>query len=47
MNEYVQFVFEAVNLLDEEVYQYHIDKERPTSIYKNGRRFTLGANLRF
>lgn len=46
-SETVSFVVEAVNLLDEDLYQYHIDKARPASLYKNGRRFTAGVNIRF
>lgn len=46
-SETVSFVVEAVNLLDEDLYQYHIDKARPTSLYENGRRFTAGVNVRF
>ncbi|MEE2023942.1 TonB-dependent receptor [Alkalimonas mucilaginosa] len=46
-NDNVSFVVEAVNLLDEDLYQYHIDKTRPASLYQNGRRFTAGVNVRF
>lgn len=46
-SENVSFVVEAVNLLDEDLYQYHIDKGRPASLYENGRRFTAGVNVRF
>ncbi|CAM5205263.1 TonB-dependent receptor [Alishewanella longhuensis] len=46
-SETISFVVEAVNLLDEDLYQYHIDKARPASLYKNGRRFTAGVNIRF
>ncbi|GAA4872895.1 TonB-dependent receptor [Ferrimonas pelagia] len=43
----VQIVFEAVNLTDEEVVEFSTDKSRLMSIYQNGRRFVIGANLRF
>ena len=46
-SENVSVVVEAVNLLDEDLYQYHIDKARPASLYENGRRFTAGVNVRF
>jgi iron complex outermembrane receptor protein len=46
-SETVSFVVEAVNLMDEDLYQYHIDKARPASLYENGRRFTAGVNIRF
>ena len=46
-NESVTFTLEAVNLNDEEVVQYNIDKARVMSIYQNGRRFVAGVRVNF
>ncbi len=39
--------FEAVNLTDEIIEKYHQVENRFSKSYKNGRRFVLGASLRF
>lgn len=43
----LSFVFEAINLTDEEVVEYDVEKTRLMSIYQNGRRFVLGLNMSF
>ena len=45
--ENVDIKFEAVNITDEEISKYHQDPSRLSKVYKNGRRFVLGANVRF
>ncbi|WNO09779.1 TonB-dependent receptor [Teredinibacter sp. KSP-S5-2] len=47
LGEHVELVFEAVNLLDEEVNKYHQSEERFSKVYKNGSRFVIGANVKF
>ncbi|GHE95355.1 TonB-dependent receptor [Thalassotalea profundi] len=46
-NENVTFTLEAVNLSDEEIVEYNIDKVRVMSIYANGRRFVAGVRVNF
>jgi len=46
-NENVTFTLEAVNLGDEEIKEYNIDKARVMSIYSNGRRFVAGVRINF
>ena len=46
-NEYLTFTLEAVNLMDEEIVEYNVDKARIMSIYNNGRRFVAGVRLNF
>lgn len=46
-NEYTTFTLEAVNITDEEIVEYNIDKARVMSIYSNGRRFVAGVRLNF
>lgn len=43
----VTFTLEAVNLTDEEVFEYNVDKARVVSIYSNGRRFVAGVRFNF
>lgn len=43
----LSFVFEAINLTDEEIVEYDVEKTRLMSKYQNGRRFVLGLNLSF
>lgn len=43
----LSFVFEAINLTDEEIIEYDVEKTRLMSIYQNGRRFVLGLNMSF
>ncbi len=47
VTEYLDIKFEAVNLTDEIIEKYHQDENRFSKAYKNGRRFVLGASLRF
>jgi iron complex outermembrane receptor protein len=46
LNKHVQVTANAANLLDETYYQYHEDKRFPTSVYKNGRVFSLTATFK-
>jgi iron complex outermembrane receptor protein len=46
INKNVQVTANAANLLDDTYYQYSSDPRFPTSVYKNGRVFSLGATLR-
>jgi iron complex outermembrane receptor protein len=46
-NENVTFTLEAVNLGNEEIVEYNVDKSRVVSIYSNGRRFVAGVRLNF
>jgi iron complex outermembrane receptor protein len=46
LNKAVSFTASASNLLDETYYQYSSTPDAPTSIYKNGRIFSLSATLR-
>lgn len=46
-SENVTFTLEAVNLSDEEIVEYNVDKARVVSIYANGRRFVAGVRLNF
>jgi iron complex outermembrane receptor protein len=46
-NENVTFTLEAVNLGNEEIKEYNIDKARVMSLYQNGRRFVAGVRLNF
>jgi len=46
-SESITFTLEAVNLGDEEIVEYNIDKARVMSIYSNGRRFVAGVRLNF
>jgi iron complex outermembrane receptor protein len=43
----IQLTAQAANLLDETYYQYSSTPDAPTSIYKNGRVFSLSASARF
>ncbi|GLP95075.1 TonB-dependent receptor [Paraferrimonas sedimenticola] len=47
VTDYLSIVLEATNLTDQKIVEYDTDKDRLLSIYQNGRRFVLGANLRF
>ena len=46
INKNVGVTASASNLLDETYYQYSSDPKFPTSVYKNGRVFSLSATLR-
>ncbi|MES2336884.1 MAG: TonB-dependent receptor [Pseudomonadota bacterium] len=46
INDAIQVTATAANLLDEAYYQYSSTKNAPTSVYKNGRVFSIGATLR-
>ena len=47
VNEHLTLVLEGVNLLDEEIVEYNVDKSRTMSRYQNGPRVILGANISF
>lgn len=47
VGDYVELVVEAVNLGDESIYKYHQEKHRFSKAYNNGRRFVIGANVKF
>ena len=46
-SENISFTLEAVNLTDEEVMEYNVDKARIMSLYANGRRFVAGVRVNF
>lgn len=46
-SENLTFTFEAVNLNDEEIVEYNVDKARLVSLYSNGRRFVAGVRYNF
>nr|NUR38184.1 TonB-dependent receptor [Sphingomonas sp.] len=46
LNKHVQITANASNLLDETYYQYSSDPKYPTSVYKNGRTFSLTATFK-
>ena len=46
LNKHVQVTANASNLLDETYYQYSSDPKYPTSVYKNGRTFSLTATFK-
>lgn len=46
-SENLSFTFEAVNLGDEEIVEYNVDKARLVSLYSNGRRFVAGVRYNF
>lgn len=46
-NEYLTFTLEAVNLTNEEIVEYNVDKARIMSIYENGRRYVAGVRVNF
>jgi iron complex outermembrane receptor protein len=41
------FTLEAVNLNDEQIIEYNVDKARLVSLYSNGRRFVAGVRYNF
>ncbi|ROQ30700.1 TonB-dependent receptor [Gallaecimonas pentaromativorans] len=45
--ENLELTAEAVNITDEDIEQYHIDKSAPSKKYSNGRRFYVGLNYSF
>lgn len=45
--ENLELTAEAINITDEEIEQYHIDKSAPSKLYSNGRRFYVGLNYSF
>lgn len=47
LNDHVQVTATAANLLDETYYQYSSTPDAPTSVYKNGRVFSLSTSFRF
>jgi iron complex outermembrane recepter protein len=47
VTDFMDIVVEGVNLTDEEIYQYHIDKASASAVYTNGRRFVAGVNFTF
>jgi len=47
INKNLQITAQAVNLLDETYYQYSSTPDAPTSIYKNGRVFSIAGTARF
>ncbi|WDE10153.1 TonB-dependent receptor [Thalassomonas haliotis] len=47
VNDNLTLVLEGVNILDEEVVEYNVDKSRVMSRYQNGPRVILGANISF
>lgn len=46
-DENITFTLEAVNITDEEVFEYNVDKARVMSRYANGRRFVAGVRVNF
>jgi iron complex outermembrane receptor protein len=46
LNKNIQLTANAANLLDETYYQYSSDPKYPTSVYKNGRVFSLTATFK-
>jgi iron complex outermembrane receptor protein len=46
LNKNIQVTANAANLLDETYYQYSSDPKYPTSVYKNGRVFSLTATFK-
>ena len=46
LNKNVQLTANAANLLDSTYYQYSSDPKYPTSVYKNGRVFSLTATFK-
>jgi iron complex outermembrane receptor protein len=46
-SENLSFTLEAVNLGDEEIVEYNVDKARVVSLYSNGRRFVAGLRYNF
>jgi iron complex outermembrane receptor protein len=46
LTDNIQVQAQASNLLDETYYQYSSTKSAPTSIYKNGRVFSLSASFK-
>jgi iron complex outermembrane receptor protein len=46
-SENLSFTFEAVNLNDEQIVEYNVDKARLVSLYSNGRRFVAGVRYNF
>lgn len=46
INKNIQVTANAANLLDETYYQYSSDPRFPTSVYKNGRVYSLSATFR-
>jgi len=46
-SENISFTLEAVNLNDEEIVEYNVDKARLVSLYSNGRRFVAGVRYNF
>lgn len=46
LNKHIQVTANASNLLDETYYQYSSDPKYPTSVYKNGRVFSLTATFK-
>jgi iron complex outermembrane receptor protein len=47
LTDNVALTFDAVNLTDEEIFQYSGSKSRPRAIYDNGRQFYGGVRVRF
>jgi iron complex outermembrane recepter protein len=46
-SENLSFTLEAVNLNNEEIVEYNVDKARLVSLYSNGRRFVAGVRYNF
>ncbi|KZN35198.1 hypothetical protein N480_19330 [Pseudoalteromonas luteoviolacea S2607] len=47
LTDNLDLVFEFLNLGDETIYTYDRNEYAPTAVYRNGRRFYLGAQYRF
>ena len=47
VTEYAQLTFDAINILDEDVDQFHLDPARPSKLYDNDQRFLVGVNFNF
>ncbi len=47
VNEQVQITFDALNILDEKVDQFHLVRSRPSKLYDNDRRILAGINVNF
>ena len=47
ITDYAQVTFDALNILDEDVDQYHLVRSRPSKLYDNDRRVLVGININF
>ena len=47
ISEFAELTFDAINMLDENINQFHLDPSRPSKLYDNDRRILVGVNLNF